>query len=107
MARSPEEDDEDPFTESPQYRGAGRWTDLPVPGFSPRGRAEEDEDDIERATATSAGVDETTGAGIGTTLSGPLSKVMDFVRGESYMIYLGMAALVILVLLIALISLGD
>ena len=79
-----------------------------MPGFSPRGRVEdEDEEEVEPGMATSAGRDETTGAGIGTTLSGPLSKVMDFVRGESYMIYLGAAVLVILVLLIAVLSLGN
>lgn len=103
------DEDEDPFTESPQYRGAGRWTDLPVPGFSPRGRTEEDEEEeeAERPSATSAGLEGETSAGIGTTLSGPLSRILDFVRGESYMVYLGGAVLVILILLVAVFTIGD
>lgn len=100
-------EEEDPYTASPQYRGAGRWTDLPVPGFEPRGRRDEDEDEGEQevdATATQ-GTSATTGWR--SAVAEPLQRLVDLARGEAYWLYIGGAVVIILVMLVLLLALNP
>lgn len=97
---------DDPGTDTPEYRGAGRWTDLPVPGYEPRARRDEDAPD-EEVDELATGVDTSATSGWRSAIVEPLQRILDLARGEAYWLYIGGAVLVILVMLVALLALGH
>ncbi len=99
-------EDEDPYTASPQYRGAGRWTDLPVPGFEPDRRREEDEEAGDEESADATGT-QGTQSSWRSLVAEPLQRVFDLARGEAYWLYVGGLVVIILVLLVLLLALNP
>lgn len=89
--------------EEPQYRGAGRWTELPLPGAAPR-RGDTTDDEEAEASPSQALESGTSVRMAG--LSEPLQKIMELARGEAYWLYLGGAVLVIVLLLVVLLALS-
>jgi len=87
---------EDDEVEEPQYRGAGRWTELPLPGAAPR-RTDVTEDE-EPEPSPSVAVDRGTSVRMA-GLSEPLQRIMELARGEAYWVYLGGVVVVIVILL--------
>ena len=78
----------------PEYRGAGRWTDLPLPGAggpSPVG-PDPFADDLTEPTDQQP-------------RSSALDRVLELAQGDTYRLFLGGAILVIAILIIALAAL--
>lgn len=91
-ATTPAVDDE------PEYRGAGRWTDLPLP--------DEPEADLEDDLGPPSVSDEGTVPRAPGPVAQTLSRLGSVARGDSYLVFLALAALLIVGLLLALLAIG-
>lgn len=92
---------EDDIDDEPEYRGAGRWTDLPVPGMAPARRDSDDDDDDE----DSDDHERPSGTDAGRPFAEPIARLVQLVRGETYWLYVAGAVGFILLLLITLLAL--
>lgn len=104
--RAPEPSDDDPYTTPPHYRGAGRWTELPVPGFEPRDARDEEDEEEAGSSVDATGTQGTSyTTGWRASVAAPFQRLLDLARGEAYWLYIGGAVLIILVMLVALLAL--
>jgi hypothetical protein len=76
--------------DEPEYTGAGRWSELPLPG------AEGEE------LPLGAGEIGTPAPGEPGPIGEAIRKMMDIIRGDAYLLFIGGASLVIVLLLAAL-----
>ncbi len=78
----------------PEYRGAGRWTDLPLPGAT-----------IGNSSADPFADDLTEPADPALRGDGPFDRLIAMTEGDSFKLFIGLAVAVILVLILALFAL--